>query len=391
MDMKRVLTFFCLLCLFASCSQKGPVTMVMETTMGDIEFRLYDETPLHRENFIKLAEEHYFDSLLFHRVIEDFMIQGGDPNSRNAEPGQFLGDGDPGYTVPAEFRLDEGIYHKRGVIGAAREGNDVNPEMASCASQFYFVWGKVFDDEGLDRTQERIDRETGGKVKLTPEMREYYKTYGGTPHLDGQYTVFGEITEGLDVVEAIQKMDTDENDRPLTDVRIMKVYQKSQNSSKSRKEAVEEQPALEEEYAPKIEFGTPVEDFTVKTSTGDDFTFSSLKGSYAVLDFWASWCPDCRKEIPAVRELWKEFEPKGVKFVSFSVDDSEEAWKGAIADEGMEWLQVSNIIKWKENPVAIFFGMGWIPTMFLIDPEGNIAGFALTAASMRSLLQSKMK
>ncbi|MDO5443744.1 MAG: peptidylprolyl isomerase [Bacteroidia bacterium] len=226
--MKKILVLLSCLCILASSCQhgSGPVVMVMETTMGNIEFRLYDETPLHRDNFVKLAGEHYFDSLLFHRVIEDFMIQGGDPNSKDAEPGQMLGDGDPGYTVPAEFCLEDGIYHKRGVIGAAREGDDVNPEQASCASQFYFVWGKVFDDAGLDKTQERLDRETGGRIKLTPEMREYYKTYGGTPHLDGQYTVFGEITEGLEVVEAIQKVDTDENDRPLTDVRILKVYKK---------------------------------------------------------------------------------------------------------------------------------------------------------------------
>ena len=149
--------------------------------------------------------------------------------------------------------------------------------------------------------------------------------------------------------------------------------------------------SLELKYAPKIEIGTPVEDFTVKTSDGEDFTFSSLKGGYVVLDFWASWCPDCREEIPAVKELVKEFEPKGVKFVSFSVDNDEEAWKGALAEENMEWLQISNLIKWHDNPVANFFGMGWIPTMFLIDPEGNIAGFALTAASMRTKLQSALK
>ena len=149
--------------------------------------------------------------------------------------------------------------------------------------------------------------------------------------------------------------------------------------------------SLELKYAPKIEVGTPVEDFTVKTSAGEDFTFSSLKGSYVVLDFWASWCPDCREEIPAVKELVKEFEPEGVKFVSFSVDHDEEAWKGAVAEENMEWLQVSNLIKWKENPVADCFGMSWIPTMFLIDPDGNIAGFALTAASMRTKLQATLK
>lgn len=148
---------------------------------------------------------------------------------------------------------------------------------------------------------------------------------------------------------------------------------------------------LEEKYAPKIELGTLVDDFTVKTSEGEDFTFSSLKGSYVILDFWASWCPDCREEIPAMKELCKEFSPKGVKFVSFSVDNDEEAWKGALAEENMEWLQISNLIKWHENPVANFFGMGWIPTMFLIDPDGKVVCFALTAASMRSKLQGVLK
>ena len=153
-------------------------------------------------------------------------------------------------------------------------------------------------------------------------------------------------------------------------------------------EAEAEVAEMEQKYAPKIEAGTPVEDFTAKTSTGEDFTFSSLKGSYVVLDFWESWCPACRKEIPAVRELVKEFEPKGVKFVSFSVDDNAEAWQGAIAEENMEWLQVSNLIKWKENPVANGFGMNWIPTMFLVDPDGKVVCFALTAASMRAKLQN---
>ena len=171
-------------------------------------------------------KEHAYDSLLFHRVIPNFMIQGGDPDSKNAEPGAILGEGDRPYTVPAEFRLGKGIFHRRGVIAAAREGDDVNPEQRSSAMQFYIVWGRVFDDETLDRLQDRLDQFTGGKVKLTPEMREAYKTVGGTPHLDGQYTVFGEVVSGLDVVDAIQNVSTDDNDRPLDDVRIIHAYLK---------------------------------------------------------------------------------------------------------------------------------------------------------------------
>lgn len=205
----------------ASCTPKDPV-VVMETTMGTIKLKLYDETPAHRDNFLKLVEDKTYDGLLFHRVIENFMIQGGDPDSKFAAPGDFLGDGDLDYTVPAEIRIDEGIYHRRGVLAAAREGDNVNPERASSACQFYIVWGRIHDDESLDMMQRRIDVSTGGKVKLTDEMRETYKTVGGTPHLDGSYTVFGEVVEGLEVVDAIQKVDTDENDRPLEDIRIIK-------------------------------------------------------------------------------------------------------------------------------------------------------------------------
>ena len=211
--------------VLSSCNKKE-THVVMETTKGTIELKLYDATPLHRDNFRNLVREGAYDSLLFHRVIKDFMIQGGDPDSKYAGPGVVLGDGDKPYTVPAEFRLDEGVFHRRGVLAAAREGDDVNPEQRSSAMQFYIVWGKVFDDDGLDRVQERLDSRTGGTVKLTPEMREVYKTDGGTPHLDGQYTVFGEVVSGLDVVDAIQHVDTDGNDRPLEDVRILRAYLK---------------------------------------------------------------------------------------------------------------------------------------------------------------------
>ena len=213
-----------LMMLAAVSCQKKKEVVVMETTEGTIVLKLYDQTPLHRDNFRSLVAEGAFDSLLFHRVIQDFMIQGGDPDSKYAEPGVLLGEGDRDYTVPAEFRLEDGIFHRRGVLAGAREGDNVNPEQRSSAMQFYIVWGKIFDDAGLDKVQERLDNRTGGRVKLTPEMREVYKTVGGTPHLDGQYTVFGEVVSGLDVVDTIQHVPTDENDRPLTDVRILKAY-----------------------------------------------------------------------------------------------------------------------------------------------------------------------
>ena len=223
--MKRVWVWAlaALLLLAVSC-RKNEIHVVLETTKGNIELKLYDQTPLHRDNFVQLVKGGAYDSLLFHRVIPDFMIQGGDPDSKEAAPGVLLGEGDRPYTVPAEFRLEKGIFHRRGVLGAAREGDDVNSEQRSSAMQFYIVWGKVFDDEGLDRVQQRLDAQTGGKVKLTPQMREVYKTVGGTPHLDGQYTVFGEVVSGLEVVDAIQRVPTDGNDRPLEDVRIVKAY-----------------------------------------------------------------------------------------------------------------------------------------------------------------------
>ena len=195
--------------------------VLLETTAGNIRISLYDETPLTRDNFLKLTKMGIYDSLLFHRVIKDFMIQSGDTNSKHAKPGQLLGTGDFDYTTEAEFRLPE-IFHRRGVVAMAREGDDVNPERRSSACQFYIVWGKIFDDAKIAKVQERIDSATQGQVKLTPEMIEVYKTTGGTPHLDGQYTVFGEVVEGMDVVDQIQQAKTDKNDRPLEDIRILR-------------------------------------------------------------------------------------------------------------------------------------------------------------------------
>ena len=162
-----------------------------------------------------------YDSLLFHRVIKDFMIQSGDINSKHAQPGQLLGTGDFDYTQEPEFRLPL-LFHRRGVVAMAREGDDVNPEMRSSACQFYIVWGRILDDKKLNQIQERLDSTTQGRVKLTPEMMATYKTVGGTPHLDGQYTVFGEVTEGLDIIDRIQQMPTDKYARPLEDIRILK-------------------------------------------------------------------------------------------------------------------------------------------------------------------------
>lgn len=220
--MKRnVLGILLPLLVLVSC-QKKEVHVVMETTKGNIELKLYDATPRHRDNFAKLVKAGEYDSLLFHRVIRDFMIQGGDPDSKNAEPGVMLGGGDKPYTVAAEFRVGDGIFHRRGVLAAAREGDDVNPEQRSSATQFYIVWGRTFTDPELDMLQQRL----GDRVQFTPQMREAYKTVGGTPHLDGQYTVFGEVVSGLDVVDAIQQVPTDRFDRPLEDVRILRAYVK---------------------------------------------------------------------------------------------------------------------------------------------------------------------
>lgn len=204
-----------------SVAQTSTAEVLLETTEGNIRIALYDETPMHRDNFLKLIKMHIYDSLLFHRVIKDFMIQSGDTNSKNAKPGQQLGTGDFDYTVEPEFRLPQ-IFHRRGCVAMAREPDNVNPEMRSSACQFYIVWGKRFSSSDIEKAQERLDTLTHGRVKLTPEMIKTYKSVGGTPHLDGQYTVFGEVTEGLNIVERIQKAETDDYDRPFEDIRILR-------------------------------------------------------------------------------------------------------------------------------------------------------------------------
>lgn len=232
------------------------------TTEGDILVNLYDETPQHRDNFIRLAREGYFNGTLFHRVIKDFMIQGGDPNSKGAPAGKTLGTGGPDYTIPAEFVYPK-LFHKRGALSAARLGDEVNPNRESSGSQFYIVWGKVYkaselkqmekqlemqqeqtifnqlakenhdkimdlrrnrDRAGLQELQDELIAETKaismekGKPAFTEEQKEAYTTIGGTPFLDNQYTVFGEVVEGLDVVEKIQNTATGRNDRPTQDI-----------------------------------------------------------------------------------------------------------------------------------------------------------------------------
>ena len=219
--MKRIsLLLSLLLCISLSAKKEKQTIVELLTSKGKITLRLYNETPLHRDNFVKLVKEGYFNDLLFHRVIKDFMIQGGDPDSRDAAPGRMLGEGGPDYTLPAEIRFPQ-IFHKRGVLAAAREGDLTNPERRSSGSQFYIVWGKTFSREDIDKLAARMERDSGGKFTMPDEVRKYYMHYGGTPHLDGAYTVFGEVVKGIEVVNAIQQVATDTNDRPIEDIKIL--------------------------------------------------------------------------------------------------------------------------------------------------------------------------
>ncbi len=275
--MKRnfIVVLTILACGLAACrpgqkkegNMENETKLKIETTAGDIVVKLYNETPRHRDNFIKLAEDGTYEGTLFHRVIKDFMIQAGDPDSKNAPKGQMLGAGDVGYTVPAEFVYPQ-LFHKKGALSAARQGDNVNPRKESSGCQFYIVTGKVYSDsalldmerqmnqmrlnnafnalaqkhmkeiyklrkdgnqEGLMDLQDSLIAQAEAQVakepefRFTPEQVKAYTTVGGTPHLDGEYTVFGEVLEGMEVVDKIQQVKTDRNDRPQEDVKIIKV------------------------------------------------------------------------------------------------------------------------------------------------------------------------
>ena len=220
--MKKTITFllFCLVTVLAQAQTDTRREVELVTDSGTIRITLYNETPLHRDNFLKHVQNGDYNGVLFHRVIKNFMVQAGDLASKTAKVGQMLGDTPEAYSIPAEICFPK-LYHKRGALAAAREGDNVNPERASSSTQFYIVWGQKFSDQQLEWAQRRIDKYTDGKAKLTPELCETYKTLGGTPHLDGSYTVFGEVLEGLDIVEKIQQAATDDNDRPINDIRII--------------------------------------------------------------------------------------------------------------------------------------------------------------------------
>ena len=276
MNRLRIITVLTLLVCGLTACKPGPnksnnmetgTRLKIETSMGNIVVRLYDDTPRHRDNFVKLAQDGTYDGTLFHRVIKDFMIQAGDPTSKDAPQGKALGTGDVGYTIPAEFVYPK-YFHKRGALSAARQSDQVNPKKESSGCQFYIVTGKVYNDstladmemqmnqvrlnnafnrlarghmteiykmqragdqEGLMRLQDELIAQAEAEVDqlppfiFTPEQREAYTTVGGAPHLDGEYTVFGEVEEGMDVVDKIQRVKTDRRDRPTDDVRIIKV------------------------------------------------------------------------------------------------------------------------------------------------------------------------
>ncbi len=194
-----------------------------ETSHGTFVIALYDDTPLHRDNMLRLVGEHFYDSLLFHRTVADFVVQAGDPNSRTAASGQKLGDGGPDYEIDAEINYPRRA-HFRGAVGAAREDDLKNPERKSCASQFYIVWGKRFGKGAMERVRQIVAERTDSTIVIPEIYDSLYWERCGTPTLDGQYTVFGEVVSGLEVVEEMQFAETDANQRPLQDIRIKRAY-----------------------------------------------------------------------------------------------------------------------------------------------------------------------
>ncbi|MBB2146222.1 peptidylprolyl isomerase [Pedobacter sp. LMG 31464] len=212
--MKKILFLFLSLCCIQAFAAKPKNQYVkISTSKGEVIIKLYNETPLHRDNFLKLAKNGTYNGTLFHRVIKAFMIQGGDPDSKNAKPDSLLGNGDLGYTIPSEFR--DSLFHKKGVLAAAREGDDVNPLKASSSCQFYIVQGKIWTDSTLNAVETKRM-----KFKIPEWQRQVYKTIGGTPHLDRNYTVYGEVVKGLEMVDAIAEELTDKNNRPKNDIKM---------------------------------------------------------------------------------------------------------------------------------------------------------------------------
>ncbi len=208
---------------FAQKKSRKDYLITISTEFGDMQLVLFDQTPKHKENFIKLANDGFYNGTLFHRIIDGFMIQGGDPNSKNAQPGQMLGDGDVGYTIPAEFHPD--LFHKKGVIAAAR---DNNPQKASSGCQFYIAQGKVFKEEDFAAAEQR-----SGRI-IPADQKEVYKKIGGIPHLDQNYTVYGEVIKGLEVIDTIARQPRDTRDRPTKDI-PMKVTAKKMRKKKITK------------------------------------------------------------------------------------------------------------------------------------------------------------
>lgn len=219
-----IILAFLMLCITINARKNKPAMYKIKTNYGVLKIKLYDETPLHKANFMKLVDQDFYNGLLFHRVIKSFMIQGGDPESRDCDSLKHLGDGDLDYRIPAEIQVNK-FYHKRGALCAARQGDMVNPERESSACQFYIVSGKVYTDEKLDQLEQEIDMRVSSQSRFhfSDKQRLEYKTVGGTPHLDGTYTVFGELIEGFDVLDKISQVITGKNNRPKEDVVIIEI------------------------------------------------------------------------------------------------------------------------------------------------------------------------